>query len=94
MCRCENCNKKFTYKQLFKAQFYFENIICSECFQEYSFKKSYRLILSILIALPIFFKMKLILSLNGYSILVYLIWICLVYSIMPFIYKLKRIDTK
>lgn len=89
--KCDNCDKKFNYIDIFKSQLTFK-LTCPKCNQEYILKQYSRLFISLLTALPLFFINKLISRLGGYIILVYISWYLILLAIMPFFYQFKKVS--
>lgn len=87
MLKCEKCQRKFNYKEIFKSQRSFKEIECPKCSQKYTVKWYSKLITSILIALPIFFVYELIDIMDVFILVAYVLWCVFIFGLMPLFNK-------
>lgn len=73
---CTKCKQKFSYKDILKAIMCYK-LICKNCKKKYKVPALYRLTISILFALPVFFQIYLINIFSYYVIIMYLAY-CIV----------------
>ncbi|MFR9290429.1 MAG: TIGR04104 family putative zinc finger protein [Clostridium paraputrificum] len=94
MYKCDNCNEKFKYKEIFVKQIFNKNIKCDKCFQEYKIKRGYLDIVVVLIVSPLLISNYLMERIGGYTLLIYLIWCGFVYALMPMFYRYRKVNSK
>lgn len=93
MKKCEQCNKRFSYKETFRSIFNcYENITCKNCNAQYKATFPSIVIISILIVLPLLLKVISILVINNKThLLYYAIYEVLIILLSPFLVVYKKI---
>lgn len=90
MRRCENCSRPLSYKSILNSiLFSFKEIECPTCKVVHYVKISTKLILVVAIAVPFLIFTYLASKIGYYTIAFYIIWLIIIFSIMPYIASYK-----
>lgn len=90
MKKCENCSKRFSYKDVFESiLFTYRPLSCTSCNRVHNLELSTKIIIVLSIGLPFLILANLINTMGYYTIVFYLLWLVILFALLPFIASYK-----